>query len=138
VVSLKDRHRKTILGHAGMSPMYLPSGHLAYVTKGELMAVPFDPERLELRGEAKPVIEDVVEDATYGSIQFSFSQTGPSFTAQAGPNVFARCCGSAETARHSHCGRSQPWLWSLVSRRTGGASRCLSPMDRVRICGSMT
>jgi DNA-binding winged helix-turn-helix (wHTH) protein/Tol biopolymer transport system component len=76
VVSLKDRHRKTIAGRAGMNPMYLPSGHLVYAAKGELLAAPFDPERLELRGEAKPVIEDVVEDATYGSVQFSFSQTG--------------------------------------------------------------
>jgi serine/threonine-protein kinase len=75
-VSLKDRHRKTIIGRAGMNPMYLPSGHLVYATKGELLAAPFDPERLELRGDPKPVIEDVAEDATYGSIQFSFSQTG--------------------------------------------------------------
>ena len=76
VVSLKDRHRTTILNHAGMNPMYLPSGHLAYVTKGALFAVPFDPDRLELHGEAKPIIQDVVEDSTYGSIQFSCSRTG--------------------------------------------------------------
>ena len=75
-VSLNDRHRKTILGHAGMNPMYLPGGYLLYASKGELFAAPFDPARLELRGEAKPVIEDVVEDATYGTVQFSFSRTG--------------------------------------------------------------
>ena len=40
------------------------------------MRYPFDPELLKLRGEAKPVLEDVVEDLTYGSIQFSCSQTG--------------------------------------------------------------
>ena len=104
VVSLKDRRRKTILDHAGMSPMYLPSGHLAYVTKGELLAVPFDPELLKLRGEAKPVLEDVVEDLTYGSIQFSCSQTG---------RVLYRA-GRAERLRDvlwlSGDGRTQP-LW---------------------------
>jgi hypothetical protein len=76
IVSLKDHRRKTILDRAGMNPMYLPSGHLAYVSKGALLAVPFDAERLELRGAARPVIEDVAEDATYGTAQFSFSPTG--------------------------------------------------------------
>ena len=76
VVSLKDHRRKTLLDHAGMNPMYLPSGYLTYVTKGSLFAVPFDPERLELRGEAKPVLEEVMNDSSFGSTQFSFSQTG--------------------------------------------------------------
>src|SRR5207302_9358850 len=52
VVSLKDRRTKTLIEHAGMFPRYLPSGHLVYVTKGTLVAVPFDPERLEVRGTA--------------------------------------------------------------------------------------
>jgi eukaryotic-like serine/threonine-protein kinase len=76
LVLLKDHRRKNILEHAGMNPMYLPSGHLVYVTKGSLFAVPFDAERLELRGEAKPVIEDVANDSDYGSAQVSFSQAG--------------------------------------------------------------
>jgi Tol biopolymer transport system component len=76
VVSLKDRLRKNILEHAGMNPIYLPSGHLVYVTKGSLFAVPFDAERLEVRGEAKPVIEDVANDLAFGSTQVSFSRTG--------------------------------------------------------------
>jgi serine/threonine-protein kinase len=76
VVSLKGQRRKNILEHAGMNPIYLPSGHLAYVTKGSLLAVPFDAERWELRGKAKPVIEDVASDLSYGSTQVSFSQTG--------------------------------------------------------------
>lgn len=76
VVSFKDHRRKTILDHAGMNPVYLTSGHLAYFSKGALLAAPFDPERLELRGEAKPVIEGVADDITYGTVQFSFSQTG--------------------------------------------------------------
>jgi Tol biopolymer transport system component/predicted Ser/Thr protein kinase len=75
-VSLKDHRRKNILEHAGMNPIYLPSGHLVYVTKGSLFAVPFDAERLEVRGEAKPVIEDVANDLGYGATQVSFSQAG--------------------------------------------------------------
>jgi Tol biopolymer transport system component len=75
-VSLKDHRRKNILDHAGMNPMYLPSGHLVYVTKGSLFAVPFDAERWEVRGEAKPVLEDVANDLGFGSTQVSFSQAG--------------------------------------------------------------
>jgi serine/threonine-protein kinase len=49
VVSLKDRKTRTLIEHAGMYPRYLPSGHLVYVTKGSLVAVPFDLERLAVR-----------------------------------------------------------------------------------------
>ena len=76
VVSLKDHRRKNILEHAGMNPIYLPSGHLVYVTKGSLFTAPFDAERWEVRGEAKPIIEDVASDNNYGSTQVSFSQGG--------------------------------------------------------------
>src|SRR5262249_28130584 len=50
IVTLKDRKRKTLLNRSGMYPRYLPSGHLVYVTKGTLFAVPFDLNRLEVRG----------------------------------------------------------------------------------------
>src|SRR5262249_50097607 len=55
VVSLKDHQRKTILEHGGMYPRYLPSGHLVYVTKGSLFAIPFDLERLEAQGSPTPI-----------------------------------------------------------------------------------
>jgi serine/threonine-protein kinase len=75
VVSLTDHRRKTLLEHAGMYPRYLPSGHLVYVTKGTLFAVPFDLERLEVRGAATP-LEAVSINPTLGFGQLDFSRSG--------------------------------------------------------------
>ena len=75
VVSLKDRRRKTVLEHAGMYPRYLPSGHLVYVTKGTLFAVPFDPDQSEVRGAAT-LLEEVSSNPTLGSAQLDLSRNG--------------------------------------------------------------
>jgi len=75
VLSLKDHHTKVLLEHAGMFPRYVPSGHLVYVTKGSMYAVPFDADRLEVRGPATLLIE-VVSNPIMGSAQFDFSQRG--------------------------------------------------------------
>ncbi len=75
VVSLKDHRRKTVLGYAGMYPRYLPGGHLVYVTKGTLFAIPFDLERLEVRGAAT-LLEEVSSNPNLGSVQLDFSRSG--------------------------------------------------------------
>jgi serine/threonine-protein kinase len=75
VVSLTDHRRKTLLGHAGMYPRYLPSGHLVYVTKGNLFAVPFDLDRLEVRGQAT-LLQEVAMNPTLGFGQLDFSRSG--------------------------------------------------------------
>jgi serine/threonine-protein kinase len=75
VVSLRDHRRKAVLEHAGMYPRYLPSGHLVYVTKGTLFAVPFDPDRLEVQGTATP-LQEVSSNVNLGSAQLDFSRSG--------------------------------------------------------------
>ena len=55
---------------------YLPSGHLVYVNGGTLFAVPFDLDRLEVRGTPSPVLDQVGYNTLNGSAQFDFSQTG--------------------------------------------------------------
>jgi serine/threonine-protein kinase len=75
IVDLKDHHRKVLLEHAGMYPRYLPSGHLVYVAKGMLFAVPFVPERLELRGNPIP-LQEVASDTAIGAGQIDFSASG--------------------------------------------------------------
>ncbi|SPF50552.1 Serine/threonine protein kinase [Candidatus Sulfopaludibacter sp. SbA4] len=76
VLTLADRHRK-IVARGAASPRYLPTsnraGHLVYVNKATLFAVPFDPEKLETRGTAVPVLDDVAYDASTGTGQFDFS-----------------------------------------------------------------
>jgi len=75
VVGLKGQGKKTVLDRAGMYPRYLPSGHLAYVSRGKLFVVPFDIERLEARG-APVAFDDVSSNTNLGSAQFDFSRNG--------------------------------------------------------------
>ena len=44
---------------SGTSPQFTTSGHLIFFRDGSLWAVPFDPDRLEMRGEPRPVVEGV-------------------------------------------------------------------------------
>jgi serine/threonine-protein kinase len=79
VVTLADGHRKTLVP-GGTSARYLPtangSGHLVYTNKGTLFAVPFDLDRLEARGTAVPVLDDVAYQAMSGGAQFDVSRSG--------------------------------------------------------------
>jgi eukaryotic-like serine/threonine-protein kinase len=63
------------LAQGGTSPQYARSGHLLYVQGATLMAVPFDPERLGIRGSAVPVVEGVAH-AIDGAAQYSISSNG--------------------------------------------------------------
>jgi Tol biopolymer transport system component len=75
IVSFADGRRKT-LQHGGTYGRYLPSGHLIYVSRGTLFAVPFDPERLEVRGAPTPLLEEVSYNTGSGSAQLDFSRSG--------------------------------------------------------------
>ena len=75
VMSLADHRRKTLV-RGGTFGRYLPSGHLVYVNRGTLFAVPFDVDRLEVHGTATPVLDQISYNAGVGSAQLDFSQTG--------------------------------------------------------------
>ena len=79
VLTLADGHRK-IVARGGHSPRYLPTstgiGHLVYVNRATLFAIPFDLDKLETRGTAVPVLDDVAYDNTRGTGQFDVSRTG--------------------------------------------------------------
>jgi serine/threonine-protein kinase len=75
VMSLADHRRKTLV-RGGTFGRYLPSGHLVYVNRGTLFAVPFDVDRLEVHGTPVPVLDQVGYNAGSGSAQLDVSQTG--------------------------------------------------------------
>jgi serine/threonine-protein kinase len=75
VMSLGDRRRK-ILQRGGTFGRYLPSGHLIYVNSATLFAVPFDLERLEVRGTPAQVLEKIAYSPGTGTAQLDFSQKG--------------------------------------------------------------
>ena len=61
-IALLDLQTRTWkpLNLIGSHAQYVPTGHLIYGVAGTLRAVPFDLERLEVRGTPKPVLEGVV------------------------------------------------------------------------------
>ena len=75
VQSLGTGERRNLIP-GGTNPRYAPSGHLVYAQGGNLMAVPFDPQRLTATGAAVPVVEGVLQSPLTGAAQYSFSTTG--------------------------------------------------------------
>src|SRR5207249_2591446 len=75
VVSL-DTGEKKILIEGGSSAKYSPSGHLIYARGGKLLAVAFDPEKLQVTGEPFPVVDGVFMSANTGMAAYSISSGG--------------------------------------------------------------
>jgi serine/threonine-protein kinase len=72
-VSLSDGKRKVVLS-GGIDPHLLPSGHLVYVNKRTLFAIPFDPGKPETKGSPIQILDDV---ESFGSAtDLSFSSNG--------------------------------------------------------------
>ena len=78
VMTLADLRRKTIV-RGGTFGRYLATsgkfGHLVYVNRGTLFALPFDLEKLEAHGTPVPVLEQVAY-ATTGAAQVAYSENG--------------------------------------------------------------
>jgi serine/threonine protein kinase len=79
VMTLADYHRKTV-SRGGSFPRYLATsngaGYLVYLNKATVFAVPFDLDKLETRGTALPILDDVASSGVLGTAQLSFSRTG--------------------------------------------------------------
>jgi len=80
---LLETHRREILIEDAADARYLPTGHLVFVRRGTLMAVPFDPDRLKITGSAVPVTAGLMQAfnagdsySNSGAAQYSFSESG--------------------------------------------------------------
>jgi serine/threonine-protein kinase len=60
----------------GAYPRYVSTGHLLFVDNSALFALPFDPERLEVRGSPMPVLDGVLSEQDDGEAQFAVSDNG--------------------------------------------------------------
>lgn len=67
---------KRVLLEGGSDPRYVPTGHLIFARGTTLFAVPFDPERLQVKGTPSPVLEGVSRYAVGGFADYSFSESG--------------------------------------------------------------
>jgi Tol biopolymer transport system component len=80
-LSLETGQRRRLL--AGTATRYLPTGHLVYIQNGTVMAVPFDPVRVEVTGAPVAVFSGVMQvkrlrNSTVSNLipQISFSTVG--------------------------------------------------------------
>jgi len=71
---LRTGARKVII-QAGCDARYLPTGHLVYVRGTSLYAVAFDPEKLEVHGEAVEVLQGIANHMA-GGAEYAFSNDG--------------------------------------------------------------
>jgi serine/threonine protein kinase len=71
VQSLKSGQPKELF--AGIGARYVPTGHIVYAVGNNLLAVPFDPDRLETAGGAVPIVEGVFRSA---APQYALSDSG--------------------------------------------------------------
>lgn len=74
LVSLVTGERRTV-HRLGSGARYLPTGHLAYMRGGSLMAVSFDPSVGAVSGSAMPVVDSVMTQPT-GVGYFTCSRDG--------------------------------------------------------------
>jgi len=74
-ISFADGARK-IVRTGGVSPRYLPSGHLIYVNKGTLFAIAFDLKTLATRGNAVPILNDIAFQAQTNETNLSLANNG--------------------------------------------------------------
>jgi eukaryotic-like serine/threonine-protein kinase len=75
VVDIETGQRKVVL-HGASTARYINSGHLLFSRSGVLYIVPFDADKLELRGQPVPVIEGVYSETTTGITNYVFAENG--------------------------------------------------------------
>jgi serine/threonine-protein kinase len=75
VVSIATGERKVVY-QGGSYGRYSPTGHLLFVNRNTLFAIPFDLDSRETRGAAVPVLQKVATSPTEGGAQYDFSATG--------------------------------------------------------------
>jgi eukaryotic-like serine/threonine-protein kinase len=68
--------QKKILVDGGTSPRFSPSGHLVYARNGQLLAVRFDPTRLEVSGQPFTVLDGVLMSRNTGVANFDLATNG--------------------------------------------------------------
>ena len=72
-----DTREEEVLIRGGTYPQYVRTGHLLFYRAGTVLAVPFDPVRLEVKGTPVPVLEGVRSTiANTAGADFSLSRQG--------------------------------------------------------------
>jgi serine/threonine-protein kinase len=128
--SLATGDRKVLI-EGGADARFVSTGHLVYLRTGTLMAVPFDPQRLETTGAPVGLVADVMQAANIqpvqidsGAGQFAVSESGSLVYASGGVSagsVVARLGRShGPNRKPARTSRSVPRTASLTRRPSCG------------------
>jgi serine/threonine protein kinase len=71
-----DSGKRKLLVEGGTHPRYLQSGHLLYARDAKILAVRFDPDRLEVQGQPFTVLEGLQMSRNTGVANFDVSTGG--------------------------------------------------------------
>jgi eukaryotic-like serine/threonine-protein kinase len=80
--------QQKVLIEGGADARYVPTGHLVYMRRGTLMAVPFDVNRLEVTGAAVGLLADVMQAVNIQPLQID-SGAGQFAVAASGALAYA-------------------------------------------------
>jgi len=123
---------RRILQRGGYFARYVPSGHILYIHESTLFAMPFDLDRLEVTGQAVPVLEGVNSTpagGAAGSAQFSVSDTGViAYSTGQSPGVDAPIV-FLDRAGHTAPLRPTPSNWSSPAFSPDGSRLALDIFD---------
>ena len=79
-----DTGEQRVVAQGGASPVYLPTGHIAFARAGVLLAMPFDLRRLEATGPAVPLLEGVSMNTATGAGQYAIAASSVVYLPGAG------------------------------------------------------
>jgi eukaryotic-like serine/threonine-protein kinase len=101
----------------GNSAQYVTADHLVYARSGALYAVPFDSQRLTVRGAPTKVIDGVVTHPESGAAQVAISRTGTLVYAAGDARTAARALLWVDRAGNSQpaTDREAPYWWPRIA-----------------------
>jgi len=76
VVALQENSDRRELITGAVSPKYAATGHLVYAQGGNVLAAPFDAQRLAITGPAAPLVEGVLQSRITGAAQYAIGNNG--------------------------------------------------------------
>jgi serine/threonine-protein kinase len=74
-IDLRTGQRRLLLKDAA-DARYVPSGHLAFLRRGALFAVPFDADAIEIQGNEEQVLGDLVAQAVAARLNANVTGAG--------------------------------------------------------------
>ena len=126
-LDLQTGARKNLL-RGGTDAIYLPTGHLLYSAGGSMRVVPFDADRLEIRGEPVPISEPIAVSST-GSVNAAISRDGTmAYVPGAGMNAAERSLLWVDRTGHEER-IDVPALPFAVPRVSPDGSRVVTHVD---------